>query len=69
LRIARCLDEASLRRLAAAVQPGSGARLEVVCSDGRRAQIACGIDETHLRLLLEAERDSDCWLELTFASE
>jgi hypothetical protein len=67
LRIARCLDELSLRWLTAAVRPGSGARVELVHGDGRRTRIACGADESDLRSLLSAaEPDSDSWLDLTF---
>jgi len=67
LRIARGLDNVSLRRLASATQPGSGARIELVFAGGRRVRIAQGADEAGLRALVtSAERNVDAHIELVF---
>ncbi|GEM_PF-5247990 len=64
-KIPRRMDEASLRRLVEAVQPGSGAHLEMVFTDGRRLRIASGVTESDLRALLAAvEPDDDVRFEL-----
>jgi len=68
LRIAHGLDEVSLRRLASAAQPGSGARIELVLAGGRRVRIARGVDPEHLRALVEtADGNRDARIELVFA--
>jgi hypothetical protein len=51
LRISIGLDDVSLRRLYAAVRPGSGARLEMAFAGGRRMRIAQGLSEADLRAL------------------
>jgi hypothetical protein len=65
LRIARCLDELSLPRLASLAQPGGGARIELVLAGGRRVRIAQAVDDAGLRaLVVSAEQHMDARIEL-----
>lgn len=67
VRLAYGLDEVSLRRLAAATQPGSASRIELVLAGGRRVRVAQGVDAADLRALAEsADRNRDARLELVF---
>jgi hypothetical protein len=65
-RVARCLDDAALRQLAAAVRFGSTASLELVFSGGRRERVARGVHVAQLRALASAAAEDGVHLELVF---
>ncbi len=56
-----------MRALAAAIRPGSGARIELVLDGGARERIACGLRAAELRALLAAADGAGTQVELVLA--